>query len=122
MDWFQFKIYLSDVSDLSKDALHIYAAVLIHLGSAAILRRPLASPLPWRCVLLAILGNEYFDMYGTGEPVEEWQVLGGVTEMWNTLALPTLLMLIARFAPSLLVWRRRDVPPAPKTGDSDPAS
>ena len=118
MNWYEFKIYLADVTDLNKDALHIYAAVLVQLLSAAIIRRPLASPLPWLCVLVVILGNEYYDMFGTGEPVEQWQVLGGITDMWNTMALPTGLFLIARFAPSLLVRRRQDQAPAPADGET----
>ena len=102
MDWIQFKDYLSEVTDLSQDALHIYAAVLIQAVSAAVLRRPLAHPLPWLCLLAVLVANEAIDLAEPGKPIEEWQVLGGLRDVWNTLLLPTVLMLLARFVPALM--------------------
>jgi hypothetical protein len=111
MDWVQFKDYLSQVTDLSQDALHIYAAMLVQFTAAALLRRSIAHPLPWFCVIVVLAVNEAIDLAGPGTPIEEWQVLGGLQDFWNTLLLPTALMLIARFAPQLITGQAVEVPP-----------
>ena len=105
MDWVQFKDYLSQVSALSEDALHIYVAVLIQLAAAWLLRRSLADPLPWLCLVALLAVNEAIDLTEPGKPIEEWQVLGGLRDLWNTLLLPTALMLLARFAPAVMTGR-----------------
>lgn len=105
MDWVQFKDYLSQVTGLGEDALHIYAAVLIQLAAALLLRRPFAHPLPWLCLVAVLAVNEAIDLAEPGEPIEEWQVLGGLRDLWNTLLLPTALMLLARFAPAVMTGR-----------------
>lgn len=105
--WFEFKNYLSQVTHLQQDALHIYAAVLIQFAVAIVLRRSLASTIPWLCMIALLLINELFDLSEPGKPIELWQVLGGVHDIWNTIALPTVLLLAARFAPSLLTGKRR---------------
>ena len=45
------------------------------------------------------------DLWLPNEVLGEWQVLAALQDLWNTMALPTLLMLIARFAPALLTRR-----------------
>lgn len=102
MSWTEFKIYLSQVTALSQDALHIYAAVAVQLAAALLLRRSLAHPLPWLVLVAALLANEVADLREPGRPIEEWQVLGSIKDSWNTLLLPTLLMLLARYAPRLV--------------------
>lgn len=105
MDWTQFKDYLSQVTELHQDALHIYAAVLVQFAAAALLRRPVAHPLPWLCVLAILAANEAMDLAQPGRPIESWQVVGGLRDLLNTMALPTLLLLIARYAPRLMTRR-----------------
>lgn len=102
MDWVQFKLYLSQVTHLSKDALHVYSSVLIQLSAAFVLRRSLRSPLPWLCVLVAILLNEAYDLWEPHKPIEEWQIIGGTKDLWNTMLMPTLLLLTAWLAPSVM--------------------
>ena len=106
MSWLEFKDYLSEITDLHQDALHIYAAVLVQLATAVVLRRSLASFIPWLAVLAVLVVNEVLDLTEPGRPIEEWQVLGGLQDVWNTMAVPTILLLIARFAPSLLTGRK----------------
>jgi hypothetical protein len=93
---------------LERDALHVYAAVIIQLGSAAILRRTVASPWPWLIVLVFALANEYLDMQNDNL-VEDWEKAAALHDLWNTMLLPTLLLLVARFAPRLT--GRVDPPP-----------
>jgi hypothetical protein len=95
---------------LERDALHVYAAVIIQLGSAAILRRTLASPWPWLIVLAFALANEYLDMH-SDNLVEPWEKDAALHDLWNTMILPTVLLLVVRFAPHLT--GRVDPPPPP---------
>jgi hypothetical protein len=46
-------------------------------------------------------------MYGD-DLVEQWEIDAGLHDLWNTMLLPTLLVLLARFAPNLVA----PVPPA----------
>lgn len=87
-------------TELDRDALHIYTAVLIQLGSAALLRRTLASPWPWLVVLAFALTNEWLDVHGD-DLVEAWEKAAALHDLWNTMLLPTLLLLVVRFAPRL---------------------
>lgn len=78
---------------LSPDAVQIYAAVLAQLLAAAVLRRSLAQPVPWLCALAVALA---------------WQWAGGSKLPWPqglaaTMAIPTLLLVLVRFAPALLL-------------------
>ena len=102
MDWARLKIYLSELVGLDQDALHIYVAVLIQFAAALLLRRSIAHPLPWVCLLILLLVNEALDLFLPGGAIRSWQILGGIEDFWNTMALPTALLLLARYAPSLM--------------------
>jgi len=102
MEWVEFKEYLSQVTDLDQDSLHVYAALLIQLGAAALLRRPVAHPAPWLAVLAVLTVNEAIDLGAGGRGIEPWQILGGLRDLLNTMALPTVLLLAARYTPGLL--------------------
>lgn len=110
MNWIEFKDYLSQATDLHQDALHIYAAFLIQFGSALILRRSLGSFLPWFLVLAALVVNEAIDLSEPGRPIEQWQVIGGIQDSWNTMVLPTALWLLARYAPWMMATGSSSAP------------
>ena len=102
MDWLGLKALASDIG-LEKDALHIYFAFIIQVGTALILRRSLASWLPWLTVLAALLVNEYLDIFhGAETEVHAWQLRGSAHDIVNTMLLPTALLLLSRLAPSWL--------------------
>lgn len=92
----QAKLFLMDHLHLTKDALHIYVALFLFLGSATLFQWSLKSWRPWLVVLAAALTGEAWDLrdslfYGT--PV----VLGGnAKDVLNTLLWPTVLMMLAR--------------------------
>ena len=109
MDLEQVKNAIATWTDLERDALHIYAAILLQIGSAALLRRSLASPLPWLAVLAAALVNELLDVRRDGV-FEDWERAAALHDLWNSMLVPTILLLLARFAPGLLAAR-----PAPPT-------
>ncbi|HEX8239462.1 MAG TPA: hypothetical protein VF574_06965 [Allosphingosinicella sp.] len=110
MDWEQIKATISLWTDLERDALHIYAAILFQIGAAALLRRSLASPLPWLVVLVAALGNEVLDAFRDGV-VEAWEHQAALHDLWNTMLVPTVLALVVRFAPRI-VGRAPAPPPS----------
>ncbi len=103
MQWIEFKDFLAEFSGLSEDALHIYAALLVQGTAALLLRRRLKDWLPLLVVAVVLLANEANDIVSPGHPIEQWQIDGGVRDLWNTMLLPTTLFLLARFTPRLLV-------------------
>jgi hypothetical protein len=110
MNWVDFKDLASHLG-VAKDALHIYLAFSIQVAAAALLRRPMSSWIPWACVLAAELLNEFLDIhYGEELQMQEWQVLGAKHDVLNTMALPTLLLLLCRYAPGLFVRRLKAAP------------
>lgn len=108
MDTEAIKAAIAAWTGLERDALHIYAALLIQLGAAALLKRTLASPWPWLVVLVFALVNEWLDSH-VDELVEDWEKAAALHDLWNTMLLPTLLLLLVRFAPRLTA----PVPPPP---------
>jgi hypothetical protein len=101
MEWITFKQVVSDFP-LSKDALHIYAALAIQVAACIALRRSLASLWPWVAVLILELVNEGLDLLLEPELyIHDWQIEGSIHDIINTMALPTILMLLVRQAPRL---------------------
>jgi hypothetical protein len=89
-----------------KDALHIYAAVLIQLVVARWSNRSLADLRPWAAVLALELVNEVVDVARGGEArLMAWQVVSAVHDIVNTMILPTILLLLTRHAPELFSRR-----------------
>lgn len=104
MQWFELKNWLELSTGLDRDSLHIYAGVAVQLAVAFFLRRSLASPIPWLVVAAVALGNEYYDyafvpeaLHGNQEYYDE-----AVRDIWNTLLLPSLFLVIAKFWPDWL--------------------
>lgn len=107
MDWHELKQWLETMSGLDMDALHVHAGLLGQIGAALIFRKSLRSPLPWLAVLVAILGNEVYDLHYEVWPTRDAQIAESVKDVWNTMLAPTLLMLVARFRPSLFLANQR---------------
>ena len=105
MGWYQFKLFVEHGSGISMDALHVVVGFILFLLAALILRRSVASGLPWLVVLVLEIGNEAYDI-----AIERWPDIGsqlgeGAKDIVLTMALPTLILLIARRRPSLLTAR-----------------
>ena len=101
MDWFEVKQWLSAGTGLGMDALHVHAGVLLQAAAALVLRRRLSSPLPWLLLLLLVLANEVYDYGHEIWRDREAQRAESLRDAWNTMLLPTLLLLLARYAPQL---------------------
>ena len=101
MDWMGMK-GLAATLVLEEDALHIYAAFAIQLAVAVITRKSLGHPLPWLAVFGFELINEFLDVIlGEEAIVKPWQLWGAAHDLVNTMALPTTLLLLCRYRPSL---------------------
>ena len=110
MDWMGLKGLGSELG-LAKDALHIYGAVTIQIAAALLFRRSLGSWLPWFVVLVAELLNEWGDMwFGEEAHIKQWQIDGAKHDLLNTMILPTVLLLLVRYAPSLFNAGRPRLP------------
>ena len=101
MDWHQIKLWLSTASGLDMDSLHVHVGVLAQVAIALLLGKRLSSPWPWAAVAAAVLANEVYDFQYEVWPTRWAQFGESVKDVWNTLLLPTVLLLLVRFVPSL---------------------
>ena len=106
IEWFQLKTLVEHAISFSDNALHIFAGVLVQIAVAALLRRSLASWWPWVAALALELGNEWVDLAIERWPVPAEQYGEGIRDIILTMAMPTLLLLIARVRPRWLTGRR----------------
>ena len=105
MDWLSLKDEAARLV-FEKDALHIYAALIIQIAVAKLSRRSLGHLLPWLSVLGLELANEMIDIWRGGEAqLMPWQVVSGMHDIINTMVLPTVLLLLCRRAPEVFDWR-----------------
>jgi hypothetical protein len=103
MDWHHIKDWLEHAIGLNMDALHVHAGFLLQLASAIVMRRPLSSPWPWLAVVAAESANEIYDYTYEVWPGAERQIqlAEGIRDFWNTLVIPSLMLILARYAPAL---------------------
>lgn len=90
------KFALLWTTGLSRDALHIYVGLGVLLVSAALMRRPLGSLLPWLAVLAAACAGEALDLRDDLRTMTTWAWQASAHDLWNTLFWPTVLTLLAR--------------------------
>lgn len=91
------KLVLIDLTDLSKDALHVYFGLAVLFGVAFILRKSVADWRPLAAVGIAAAAGEILDLMGgladgTGL---KWQA--GWRDIWNTMFWPAVIFGLARF-------------------------
>jgi hypothetical protein len=120
VDWHQLKTWLETASGLNMDALHVHAGILLLVAAALMLRRPLRSPWPWLVVLAAELANEYYDLNYEIWPTRGQQFAEGAKDIWNTMLLPTAILVAARWFPALLVGRSPESVPDPGEPGGEP--
>ncbi len=112
MDWLSLKHEAARML-FEKDALHIYAALVIQITAAKLSSRSPGHALPWVWVLGMELANEVVDILRGQEPkLMPWQIVSGVHDILNTMILPTALLLLCRCAPELFQWKRSVVSPS----------
>ncbi|MEO8548208.1 MAG: hypothetical protein ABI422_07570 [Sphingomicrobium sp.] len=105
LDWYQVKLFLEHASGFSMDALHVLIGVVLQLVIALLLRSSVARPAPLLCVLVVELINEANDFRVEIWPEPGMQFGEAAKDIALTMLLPTLIFLIARYRPKLLVQR-----------------
>ena len=98
------KIALVDLTGLSRDALHIYAALIVFFGSCLLFRWKARSWKPWLLVLLAAIAGEAIDIRDAfaahGAPIQGDFVglyIDSLLDVLNTMVMPTMILLATRF-------------------------
>lgn len=105
----QLKTLIVDHVGLAKDALHVYVALIVFLVVCRVFRWPASSWKPWLVVLAVALLGEALDLRHSllkGYTVRldyHW------TDLWNTMLVPTVLVLAARYTN---IFERRIKPDA----------
>ena len=102
LGWYQVKLFIEHASGISMDALHILAGFAIFLLAALVLKRSVANALPWAATLLLEIGNEAYDFHVELWPDPGSQLGEAAKDVMLTMALPTLLLIVARRLPRLL--------------------
>ena len=97
METFQtIKLFLVENAGLDKDALHIYVALLVYLLSCLLLRWKAWSLKPLVLVVLAAFAGELFDHQRNLAAGVEFSLDRHWKDFWNTLLVPTVIVLVAR--------------------------
>ena len=102
MDWSQTKTFIEHMIGFSHDALHVMVGVCLQLLFAGLLRRSARSVGPWLMVLGLELANEWVDLQVEDWPQHAMQWGESAKDVLLTMALPTLLLIVARYRPRLL--------------------
>jgi hypothetical protein len=90
--WGDWKQWVEAWLQLSPDALHIHAGIILWLLFALVTRRSLEHPLPWLLLLGVELANEAIDLNQPAGSIESnWPA--SRHDILNTMAMPTLLLL-----------------------------
>lgn len=102
LDWFQVKLFIQHASGIGMDALHVIAGTALLFASAFLLRTTVARPLPWMIVLAVEIANEASDFRAEMWPEFGMQLGEAAKDLILTMAIPTLIFLVARYRPQLL--------------------
>lgn len=92
------KLFVMGLTDLGKDALHVYVGMAVMLLVVILFKRSLSDWRPIAAVALASIAGEVWDVIDTfshgGKP--KWNA--NWKDIWNTMFWPTILFLLARFS------------------------
>ncbi len=93
----QTKLFLMHTTGLEKDALHIYVSLIVFLGTCLLFKWKPSSWKPWLAVLAAAVAGEMWDLHDTWTYNGRLWLMESWKDLWNTLMVPTILMLTARY-------------------------
>lgn|GEM_PF-1698408 len=105
MDWLAVKASIADVTDLSRDALHLLSGLLGQLALVLIARSWLGALWPWLLILIAAGANEWWDLTSAIWPGEDRarQWYESAKDMVTTMLLPTLMIVVSRYGRAVLL-------------------
>ena len=101
LSWYQAKMFLEHSISVSPDALHVIAGTVIFLACALLFRRPVYDARVWVALLCLNFFNEFVDLWAERWPDPARQYGQGMKDLILTMVVPTILVLVARFAPAL---------------------
>jgi hypothetical protein len=101
--WYQVKLFVEHASGISMDALHVLIGFILFVVAAVVVRRGMASFVPWSAVLVVELANELYDLHVELWPSLATQLGEGAKDVMLTMALPTLLLAIVRLRPGWII-------------------
>jgi hypothetical protein len=87
-----------DVTGLTNDLLHVYCGVSIQLAICVALGLRLRSATPLYFVCVFEMFNEIFDILAAHGSIDSEFVNEVMRDFGNTVAIPTILFLVARFS------------------------
>ena len=96
------KLWLMNLTGLSKDALHVYVGLAVFLGMALIFRLPLRDWRPLAAAFLAAIVGEIWDVIDRLRPDRDPLWASNWHDLWNTMFWPTMIFLIVRLLPGRL--------------------
>lgn len=102
MTWFEAKMFLEHSVSVSPDALHVIAGAIIFLVCARLFRCSISSWRVWAALFCLNFFNEFVDLWAERWPDPARQYGQGMKDLLLTLTVPTILVLVARYAPTLL--------------------
>lgn len=112
------KMFLERSLAFHNDALHVMAGLALALVFAALMRRSLAQLSPFFAVLALELVNEANDYFFEIWPNEVPQQFGEIAkDIALTMALPTLMLVVARCWPHLLTGKAAPAPADDSAGE-----
>ena len=115
LDWYQVKLFVERSTGVSMDALHLVLGVMLFFTAAWVLRTTVDRWRPLLVVLAVELINEVMDFRAEIWPDFGMQAGEGARDVMLTMAVPTLIFLVARNCPQVLVTDRKPVPVATAT-------
>ncbi|HCO08131.1 MAG TPA: hypothetical protein DIT34_07455 [Acinetobacter ursingii] len=93
----EFKIYIVNLIDLTRDALHIYVGLLVFFYVAFLDKRQLKSIWALFAVVLTAIGAELLDARDDLINYGYWRFDASLHDILNTIFWPLVLWLIAKF-------------------------
>ncbi|MFW1808124.1 hypothetical protein ACG9Z8_09160 [Acinetobacter ursingii] len=93
----EFKIYIVHFTHLARDALHIYAGLLVFLCVAFLDKRQLKSVWALVAVMFIAMGAELLDAKDDFINYGYWRFDASLHDLLNTIFWPLVLWLIAKF-------------------------
>ncbi|WP_114520096.1 hypothetical protein [Altererythrobacter sp. ZODW24] len=98
------KTVLVDNLDLTKDALHIYVALIVFFGCCLLFKWKAHQWKPWLAVLAVAAIGEAWDIRDNWVYDRPIVLAWNFKDLWNTMLAPTIIMLLARYT---RVFRKR---------------
>jgi hypothetical protein len=105
--WHAGKIAIEDSLSVSHASLHVFIGFLLWLGIAFVSRRPISSWLPWGATFAIILWSEIADVWTEQWPARLFFYDKMARDIALTMAIPTVLMVLARVRPQLFAKKGR---------------